>query len=119
MTEDRRDNIADDDGPAMRQQDWDATEGTEIEHDRSKAKKDSRYSEAIRADHSPDEEDDNACRESDKALPDDKEEAAIRRDPTGRKIPRSTRSDSVFTYTLSRSCSSGRSEIAARAIVQA
>ncbi|HVW58051.1 MAG TPA: hypothetical protein VHC00_20445 [Rhizobiaceae bacterium] len=73
--------------PEIAQQDWDEIEGAEIRPADAFQNGDLRYRrhEGRRQDHSSDEEDDNAYQESDEALPDDREEAALRRDPTREK----------------------------------
>lgn len=67
--------------PTREQQDWDAIKGAKILPD-------SAEEDGIEKDRElPDEDDDNAYQDSDDALPDDAEEAAIKRDPARRGGP--------------------------------
>ncbi|RWM06984.1 hypothetical protein [Mesorhizobium sp.] len=67
--------------PTLEQQDWDALEGDSI-HPDSVAVDGDPQDDAQAEGTLPEEEDDNAYQESDEALPDDKEERALRRDPS-------------------------------------
>jgi hypothetical protein len=67
------------DGPIIQQQDWDAIKGGKILPDSDNGNV--RYDTEKDGDL-PEEDDDNAYQESDDALPDDQEEAAISRHPT-------------------------------------
>ncbi|PBB23378.1 hypothetical protein CK228_22500 [Mesorhizobium sp. WSM4312] len=68
-------------GPTIEQQDWDAIKGAQILPDTVSENGDMRY--AVEKDGDlPEEDDDNALQHSDDALPDDEEEAAIKRHPT-------------------------------------
>jgi hypothetical protein len=73
--------------PEIAQQDWGEIEGAEVRPGDAFQNGDLRYRrhEGQHEDRSYDEEDDNAYQESDEALPDDREEAALRRDPTREK----------------------------------
>ncbi|MGN6584163.1 MAG: hypothetical protein ACTHJV_10705 [Rhizobiaceae bacterium] len=73
-----------DEGPEIAQRNWDEIEGAEVRPEDAFQNGDFPH-EGQREDHSYDEEDDNAYQESDEALPDDREEAALRRDPTREK----------------------------------
>lgn len=66
--------------PTLQQQDWDAIISGAIEPDSVPENGDLRY-DPEKAGDAPDEDDDNAYQHSDEALPDDREEAAIRRNP--------------------------------------
>ncbi|MBZ9708164.1 hypothetical protein FJ970_28060 [Mesorhizobium sp. B2-1-8] len=66
---------AETEGPTVEQQDWDALAGAKILPD------DVEVEDEAEGDL-PEEDDDNAYQESDEALPDDIEEAAISRDPS-------------------------------------
>ncbi|TPI35035.1 hypothetical protein FJW08_00565 [Mesorhizobium sp. B3-2-1] len=66
---------AETEGPAIEQQDWNALAGAKILPD------DVEVEDEAEGDL-PEEDDDNAYQESDEALPDDIEEAAISRDPS-------------------------------------
>ncbi|MER8376320.1 hypothetical protein NKH19_11870 [Mesorhizobium sp. M1338] len=63
------------DGPTIEQQDWDAVKGGQILPD-------SENGDIEKDGELPEEDDDNAYQNSDEALPDDQEEAAIKRHPT-------------------------------------
>ncbi len=79
-TQDRKpDN--DDDAPALEEQDWDAVESGDLTPDSLPENGDLRYPEEADGEL-PEEDDDNPYQNSDEALPDDREEAAISRDPT-------------------------------------
>lgn len=67
------------DAPALEEQDWEAIESGAIRPDSIPENGDLRYDEGRPAE-SLEEEDDNAYQDSDEALPDDGEEAAITRD---------------------------------------
>lgn len=71
-------------GPAIEQQDWDAIEAGEIEPVSVPDNGDLRYGEAEGGESGelPGEDEDNPYQESDEALPDDEEEAAISRNPS-------------------------------------
>ena len=68
--------------PTREQQDWDAIKGARILPD-SVAEEGGLEKDG----ELPDEDDDNAYQDSDDALPDDAEEAAIKRDPARRGGP--------------------------------
>lgn len=70
-----------DQGPALEQPDWDAIESGAIAPDSVPQNGDLRY-DVERSGEAPGEDDDNAYQNSDEALPDDQEEAAITRDPS-------------------------------------
>jgi len=67
--------------PTREQQDWDAIKGAKILPDSAEEDGIEKGREL------PDEDDDNAYQDSDDALPDDAEEAAIKRDPARRGGP--------------------------------
>ncbi|MER9299745.1 hypothetical protein NKI38_25075 [Mesorhizobium sp. M0621] len=67
------------DGPTIEQQDWDAVKGGQILPGSENG--DVRY-DTEKDGEQPEEDDDNAYQNSDEALPDDEEEAAIKRHPT-------------------------------------
>jgi hypothetical protein len=71
-------------GPTIEEQDWDAIEAGEIEPVSVPENGDLRYADAEgqSGGELPGEDDDNPYQESDEALPDDAEEAAITRDPS-------------------------------------
>jgi hypothetical protein len=73
-----RDEVA---GPILEQQDWDALQGGEVVTDAGRNGDLKQEPETQAGDH-PEEEDDNPYQESDEALPNAKEEAAIDRDPS-------------------------------------
>ncbi|MDX8540550.1 hypothetical protein EN858_10860 [Mesorhizobium sp. M4B.F.Ca.ET.215.01.1.1] len=74
--------------PTPRQQDWDAVKGASIVPDESLPEADVPESAGIEKEGElPEEDDDNPYQESDEALPDDAEEAAIKRDPARRGGP--------------------------------
>jgi hypothetical protein len=68
------------DAPLIEQQDWDALKGGQILPDSVPASE-APYGIETEGDL-PDEDDDNAYQNSDEALPDDEEEAAISRHPS-------------------------------------
>jgi hypothetical protein len=68
-------------GPTIAQQDWDAVRGGKFVTQRTPGNSDPRYAPEPEGEL-PDEDDDNPYQESDEALPDDTEEAAISRDPS-------------------------------------
>lgn len=68
-------------GPTIAQLDWDAVKGGQILPDSVSENGDMRYG-TEKDGELPDEDDDNANQDSDDALPDDEEEAAIKRHPT-------------------------------------
>ncbi|TPK71089.1 hypothetical protein FJ930_15805 [Mesorhizobium sp. B2-4-15] len=68
------------DSPTIEQQDWDAVKGGQILPDSVPENGDMRYGTEKEGDL-PEEDDDNPYQESDEALPDDEEEAAIARRP--------------------------------------
>ena len=68
------------DAPALAEQDWDAIESGELEPTNAPGNGDLRYPAHESGEH-PEEDDDNPEQESDEALPNDEEEAALRRDP--------------------------------------
>ena len=67
-------------GPELEEPDWDDLEGAEIAPDSIPENGDFRYEEDEDAIEPLGEDDDNPYQNSDEALPDDDEEAAIRRD---------------------------------------
>ena len=67
--------------PTREQQDWDAIKGAKILPDSAEEDGIEKGREL------PDEDDDNAYHDSDDALPDDAEEAAMKRDPARRGGP--------------------------------
>lgn len=67
--------------PALEEQDWDALAGEAAAPDGAPENGDRRY-DAERSGEAPEEDDDNAYQNSDEALPDDREEAAITRNPS-------------------------------------
>ena len=67
--------------PTREQQDWDAIKGAKILPDSAEEDGIEKGREL------PDEDDDDAYQDSDDALPDDAEEAAIKRDPARRGGP--------------------------------
>ena len=67
-------------GPALEQQDWDAIRSGSIAPDSVPENGDLRY-DADPTGELPGEDDDNPYQNSDEALPDEREEAAIRRNP--------------------------------------
>ena len=66
--------------PTIEQQDWDELEGTKVRPDSAAVEgaDDAGETEGTL----PDEDDDNAYQNSDKALPDDEEERVLSRDPS-------------------------------------
>ena len=68
-------------GPALEEQDWEAIESGAITPDSIPENGDLRY-DVEPPGEAPEEDDDNAYQNSDEALPDDREEAAITRDPS-------------------------------------
>jgi hypothetical protein len=70
--------------PTIEQQDWDAIQSGEIAPESVPADRDISYppSTVERSGDLPEEDDDNPYQESDEALPDDVEEAALARDPS-------------------------------------
>lgn len=76
--------------PSLATQDWDALASGELIAESLPENGDLRYEEEAEEAAEPlGEDDDNAYQESDEALPDDEEEAAIARDPTkaGTRFP--------------------------------
>jgi len=73
--------------PAPRQQDWDALRGAKILPDGADEKSLPDSTGVEKEGELPEEDDDNAYQDSDDALPDDAEEAAIGRDPARRGGP--------------------------------
>lgn len=69
------DDIDPDEGPDLEQQDWDAVVTGDLSPD-------SMPENGDEASDLPDEDDDNAFQHSDEVLPDDEEEAELRRHPT-------------------------------------
>jgi hypothetical protein len=67
------------DAPALAEQDWDAIESGELQPTDTPANGDLRYPDHESGEH-PEEDDDNPQQESDEALPNDREEAALKRD---------------------------------------
>jgi hypothetical protein len=74
----------DTEAPTIEQQDWDAIKSSEIVPESVPADGDISYppSTVERSGDLPEEDDDNPYQESDEALPDDAEEAALTRDPS-------------------------------------
>jgi hypothetical protein len=72
------------DSPTVEQQDWDAIRTGQIVPESVPDNDDIRYptSTIQKSGDQPEEEDDNPYQESDEALPDDAEEAALKRDPS-------------------------------------
>jgi hypothetical protein len=70
--------------PAIEEQDWDAVETGQIVPESAPENGDIRYPDETiqKSGDQPDEDDDNPYQESDEALPDDSEEAALTRDPS-------------------------------------
>jgi hypothetical protein len=75
--------------PTIEQQDWDAIQSGEIAPESVPADRDISYppSTVERSGDLPEEDDDNPYQESDEALPDDVEEAALARDPSKERSP--------------------------------
>jgi hypothetical protein len=72
------------DGPVIEQPDWDALVGADHAPTSIPANGDVRYEgveEGEKSGELPGEDDDNAYQESDEALPDDRDEASISRNP--------------------------------------
>lgn len=67
-------------GPALEEQDWEAIESGAITPDSIPENGDLRY-DVERSVEPPEDNDDNPYQNSDEALPEDREEAAITRDP--------------------------------------
>ena len=80
---DRQDNEngSPEEAPALEQQDWEAIESGAIRPDSVPENGDLRY-DVERSGEAPDEDDDNAYQNSDEALPDNRDEAAINRNPS-------------------------------------
>lgn len=68
-------------GPALEEQDWEAIESGALAPDSIPENGDLRY-DVERSGETPGEDDDNPYQNSDEALPDDREEAALARDPS-------------------------------------
>ncbi len=68
------------DAPTIAQPDWDAIEAGDLTPESAPQNGDLRYPEH-ESGELPEEDDDNPYQESDEALPDDREEAALKRDP--------------------------------------
>ena len=66
--------------PAIAEQDWDAIEAGDLDPTNAPQNGDLRYEEE-KSGELPEEDDDNPYQDSDEALPNDREEAALRRDP--------------------------------------
>jgi hypothetical protein len=81
------DQTVEQEGPKLEQEDWDAVKGGERAPtglpDNGNLRSDP--INASKPDDLPEEDDDNPYQESDEALPDDEEEAAIARDPSKQK----------------------------------
>lgn len=77
----QEDESARDEGPSLEQPDWEAIESGEIAPDSIPQNGDLRY-DVERPGEVQAEDDDNPYQNSDEALPGDKEEAAIERDPS-------------------------------------
>lgn len=76
----QEDGSARNEGPALEQQDWDAIESGAITPDSIPENGDFRY-DVEPAGEAPEEDDDNPYQNSDEALPEDREEAALARNP--------------------------------------
>lgn len=70
-----------DEGPALEEQDWEAIESGALTPDSIPENGDLRY-DVERSGEAPEEDDDNPYQNSDEALPEDGEEAALARDPS-------------------------------------
>ena len=70
-----------DEGPALEEQDWEAIESGAITPDSIPENGDLRY-DVEHSGEAPEEDDDNPYQNSDEALPEDREETAITRDPS-------------------------------------
>lgn len=68
-------------GPALEKPDWEGIESGAIRPDSIPENGDLRY-DVERSGEAPEEDDDNAYQNSDEALPDDRDEAAIARNPS-------------------------------------
>lgn len=68
-------------GPALEEQDWEAIESGAMTPDSIPENGDLRY-DVERSGEAPEEDDDNPYQNSDEALPEDGEEAALTRDPS-------------------------------------
>lgn len=73
-------DVASEGAPTLEEQDWEAIESGAIAPRTIPENGDIRYPEPVG--EAPEEDDDNAYQESDEALPDDAEEAAIDRRPS-------------------------------------
>lgn len=69
------------DAPAMAEEDWEDIGTEEVTPTSSPQNADLRYEEGHKSGELPGEDDDNPYQESDEALPNDREERAITRDP--------------------------------------
>jgi hypothetical protein len=69
------------DAPAMSEQDWDEVGTDEVTPTSTPQNADLRYDKRHESAELPEEDDDNPYQESDEALPNDREERAITRDP--------------------------------------
>lgn len=78
---DRPEDETRNEGPALEEQDWEAIESGAITPDSIPENGDLRY-DAEPPGEAPEEDDDNPYQDSDEALPDDREENAIARDPS-------------------------------------
>jgi hypothetical protein len=81
------DRIEEQQGPALEQEDWDTLKGGEPAPTGIPNEADLRHDpiNAPEPDDLPEEDDDNPYQESDEALPDEEEEAALARDPSKQK----------------------------------
>jgi len=70
------------DAPGIAEQNWDALDSDALKPESVPDNGDIRYDEDEPTGELPEEDDDNPDQESDEALPDDREEKAIARDPS-------------------------------------
>ncbi len=77
----RNEDDARQEGPALEEQDWEAIESGALTPDSLPENGDLRYDSA-RDGELPGEDDDNPYQNSDEALPEDRDEAALARDPS-------------------------------------
>jgi hypothetical protein len=68
-------------GPTIEQEDWEAIEGGELVSESAPDNGDLRYEPENQSGEHPEEDDDNPYQESDEALPEEKEEKLLNRDP--------------------------------------
>lgn len=69
------------DAPALSEEDWDEVGTEEVTPTSSPQNADLRYDKGHKSGEHPEEDDDNPEQESDEALPNDREERALKRDP--------------------------------------